>query len=99
MLRRFREGIAQPTTSEIPLECARHEYEYYKNLQAHDGYRPGEYGGPILLVPGLANEGGGWGTYVSFHLSAYLITQNAGLVTEGPAAAFGTSLNYCAPSA
>lgn len=84
-----------------PLESARNGYEYYKHLQAHDGHWPGEYGGPMFLIPGLTigsyitgvpfadeerlemirylmnhvNEDGGWGMYVSCHLSAHLFPQ------------------------
>jgi lanosterol synthase len=36
-----------------PLDSARNGYEFYKHLQAHDGHWPGEYGGPLFLVPGF----------------------------------------------
>ena len=39
--------------AKTPLESARNGYEYYKHLQAHDGHWPGEYGGPMFLIPGL----------------------------------------------
>ncbi|WVZ77930.1 hypothetical protein U9M48_025723 [Paspalum notatum var. saurae] len=32
-------------------------------LQAHDGHWPGDYGGPMFLMPGL-NEDGGWGLHI-----------------------------------
>ena len=90
-----------------PLESARNGYEYYKHLQAHDGHWPGEYGGPMFLIPGLtigsyitgtpftneerlemirylmnhANEDGGWGMYVSHHLSTRLRPQVIIVVT------------------
>ena len=93
--------------AKTPLESARNGYEYYKHLQAHDGHWPGEYGGPMFLIPGLtigsyvtgipftdeerremirylmnhANEDGGWGMYVSFHLSTCQISQKPALVT------------------
>jgi lanosterol synthase len=35
------------------LEAARNGYRFYKHLQAHDGHWPGEYGGPMFLIPGL----------------------------------------------
>jgi len=94
--------------AKTPLESARNGYEYYKHLQAHDGHWPGEYGGPMFLIPGLtigsyitgipftdeerremirylmnhANEDGGWGMYVSFHLSTRPISQNMALATS-----------------
>ena len=40
--------------AKTPLESARNGYKYYKHLQAHDGHWPGEYGGPMFLLPGLA---------------------------------------------
>lgn len=39
--------------AKTPLESARNGYGYYKHLQAHDGHWPGEYGGPMFLIPGL----------------------------------------------
>jgi len=94
--------------AKTPLESARNGYEYYKHLQAHDGHWPGEYGGPMFLIPGLtigsyitgtpftdeerremirylmnhANEDGGWGMYVSYHLSTRLNPQNMTPVTS-----------------
>lgn len=35
------------------MEAARNGYTFYKNLQAHDGHWPGEYGGPMFLLPGF----------------------------------------------
>ena len=46
-------GLPQLPQAETPLEAARNGYEYYKHLQAHDGHWPGEYGGPMFLIPGL----------------------------------------------
>jgi hypothetical protein len=43
-----------------PLEAARNGYTFYKHLQSHDGHWPGEYGGPMFLLPGLVI-----GSYVS----------------------------------
>lgn len=42
------------------LSAAKNGYTFYKNLQAHDGHWPGEYGGPMFLLPGLVI-----GSYVS----------------------------------
>jgi lanosterol synthase len=43
-----------------PLTAAHNGYIFYKNLQSHDGHWPGEYGGPMFLLPGLVI-----GSYVS----------------------------------
>lgn len=43
-----------------PLAAARNGYKFYKHLQSHDGHWPGEYGGPMFLLPGLVI-----GSYVS----------------------------------
>lgn len=41
-----------PTPS-TPLEAARNGLTFYKRLQTDDGHWPGEYGGPLFLMPGL----------------------------------------------
>ena len=46
-------GLPTLPPAKTPLESARNGYEYYKHLQAHDGHWPGEYGGPMFLIPGL----------------------------------------------
>ena len=46
-------GLPNLPPAKTPLESARNGYEYYKHLQAHDGHWPGEYGGPMFLIPGL----------------------------------------------
>ena len=35
------------------LDAARNGYRYFKHLQVEDGHWPGEYGGPMFLIPGL----------------------------------------------
>ena len=49
----FAQGLPDLPPATTPLESARNGYEYYKHLQAHDGHWPGEYGGPMFLIPGL----------------------------------------------
>ena len=39
--------------AEDALNAARNGYKFLKNLQSHDGHWPGEYGGPMFLLPGL----------------------------------------------
>ncbi|KAF9786352.1 lanosterol synthase [Thelephora terrestris] len=91
--------------AKTPLESARNGYEYYKHLQAHDGHWPGEYGGPMFLIPGLTI--GSYITGVPFtneerlEMIRYLMNHanedgGWGIHIEGPSTAFGTSLNYCA---
>ncbi|XVE64021.1 hypothetical protein DITRI_Ditri07aG0067900 [Diplodiscus trichospermus] len=36
---------------------------FYSSLQAEDGFWPGDYGGPLFLLPGL-NKDGGWGLHI-----------------------------------
>ena len=44
-----------PTLSQpkVALSAARNGYTFYKHLQDADGHWPGEYGGPMFLLPGL----------------------------------------------
>jgi len=43
-----------------PLDAARNGYTFYQNIQSSGGHWPGEYGGPMFLLPGLVI-----GSYVS----------------------------------
>lgn len=52
------------------LEAARNGYTFYKYLQSHDGHWPGEYGGPMFLLPGLVI--GSYVTGMSFKLEERL---------------------------
>ncbi|KAJ3855089.1 terpenoid cyclases/protein prenyltransferase alpha-alpha toroid [Lentinula lateritia] len=88
------------------FEAAKNGYEFYKNLQAHDGHWPGEYGGPMFLLPGLVI-----GSYVSGmgfkdeerrEMIRYLMNRahpddgGWGIHVEGHSTVFGTALNYTA---
>ncbi|KAL1710959.1 terpenoid cyclases/protein prenyltransferase alpha-alpha toroid [Schizophyllum commune] len=87
------------------FEAARNGMEFYKHLQAHDGHWPGEYGGPMFLLPGFVI-----GSYVSGmpfkdperrEMIRYLINMAKedggwGLHIEGQSTVFGTGLNYVA---
>ncbi|KIP08795.1 hypothetical protein PHLGIDRAFT_87649 [Phlebiopsis gigantea 11061_1 CR5-6] len=89
---------------ESPLEAARKGYEFYKHLQADDGHWPGEYGGPMFLMPGLVI-----GSYVTgmpfkheerLEMIRYLLNRanedgGWGIHVEGHSTVFGTALNYC----
>ncbi|KAL1747921.1 terpenoid cyclases/protein prenyltransferase alpha-alpha toroid [Schizophyllum fasciatum] len=87
------------------FEASRNGMEFYKHLQAHDGHWPGEYGGPMFLLPGFVI-----GSYVSGmpfkdperrEMIRYLINMAKedggwGLHIEGQSTVFGTGLNYVA---
>ncbi|KAF8899617.1 terpenoid cyclases/protein prenyltransferase alpha-alpha toroid [Gymnopilus junonius] len=89
-----------------PLEAARNGYKYYKNLQSHDGHWPGEYGGPMFLLPGLVI--GSYITGMTFkkeerlEMIRYLMNRahpddgGWGIHVEGHSTVFGTGLNYTA---
>ncbi|KZS94380.1 terpene synthase [Sistotremastrum niveocremeum HHB9708] len=99
-------GCAESSVAEDALSAARKAFHFYKNLQAQDGHWPGEYGGPMFLIPGLVI-----GSYVSEmdfreeerrELIRYLFNRahkedgGWGLHVEGPSTVFGTALNYVA---
>ena len=64
-------SVSFPTTSteqnlpplpkaKSPLDAARNGYTFYQKIQSNGGHWPGEYGGPMFLLPGLVI-----GSYVS----------------------------------
>ncbi|KAK2465673.1 hypothetical protein APHAL10511_002217 [Amanita phalloides] len=88
------------------MEAAKNGYSFYKNLQAHDGHWPGEYGGPMFLLPGLVI-----GSYISgmgfkeeerLEMIRYIMNRanpddgGWGIHVEGHSTVFGTGLNYVA---
>ncbi|KAF7309636.1 Terpene cyclase/mutase family member [Mycena indigotica] len=100
--------LACPTLprAKNPLEAAQNGFAFYKNLQSHDGHFPGEYGGPMFLLPGLVI-----GSYISgmeftiqerLEMIRYLMNRahavdgGWGIHVEGPSTVFGTGLNYTA---
>ncbi|EJD47041.1 lanosterol synthase [Auricularia subglabra TFB-10046 SS5] len=87
------------------MAAARKGFEFYKRLQAPGGHWPGEYGGPMFLLPGLV---------IGSYVTGMLITEEErleiirylcnlankedggwGLHIEGPSTVFGIALNYC----
>ncbi|KAG7085558.1 hypothetical protein E1B28_003115 [Marasmius oreades] len=87
-------------------EAAQNGFKFYKYLQAHDGHWPGEYGGPMFLIPGLVI-----GSYVSGmsfkdeqrrEMIRYVMNRahpedgGWGIHVEGHSTVFGTALNYTA---
>ncbi|PBK72268.1 terpene synthase [Armillaria solidipes] len=89
-----------------PLEAAQNGYTFYKNLQCHDGHWPGEYGGPMFLLPGLVIgsyvSGMGFRTEERLEMIRYLMNRanpvdgGWGIHVEGESTMFGTALNYVA---
>lgn len=99
-------GLPDLPPAKDPLDAARNGYKFYKHLQAHDGHWPGEYGGPMFLLPGLVI-----GSYVSgmpfkmeerLEMIRYLMNRahpedgGWGIHVEGHSTVFGTGLNYAA---
>ncbi|KAG6334196.1 hypothetical protein ID866_4896 [Astraeus odoratus] len=92
--------------AQTPLEAARNGYTFYKHLQAHDGHWPGEYGGPMFLLPGLVigsyAAGMGFKEAERLEMIRYLMNHahpedgGWGIHIEGHSTVFGTALNYAA---
>ncbi|KAI3839107.1 hypothetical protein MKW92_035030 [Papaver armeniacum] len=51
------EQIKMKDTEDVTVEAVttslRRAISYYSTIQAHDGHWPGDYGGPMFLMPGL----------------------------------------------
>ncbi|PRQ51839.1 putative cycloartenol synthase [Rosa chinensis] len=54
---------AEEVTDEVVATTLRRAINFYSTIQAHDGHWPGDYGGPMFLLPGL-NKDGGWGLHI-----------------------------------
>ncbi|PPR88784.1 hypothetical protein GOBAR_AA31905 [Gossypium barbadense] len=48
---------------EAVMTTLRGALDFYSTIQADDGHWPGDYGGPMFLLPGL-NRDGGWGLHI-----------------------------------
>ncbi|KAJ8450295.1 hypothetical protein Cgig2_004752 [Carnegiea gigantea] len=93
-------------SDEIVANTLRRALNYHSTLQAHDGHWPGDYGGPMFLMPGLVIA-----LSVSGALNAVLTKEHQreiccylynhqnrdggwGLHIEGHSTMFGTALTY-----
>lgn len=43
-------------TEEAVTTTLRRAVNFYRTIQAHDGHWPGDYGGPMFLLPGLVKS-------------------------------------------
>ncbi|MBL0309033.1 MAG: terpene cyclase/mutase family protein [Bacteroidetes bacterium] len=98
--------VNESLTGELPKEVFRSLYKgvnFYESLQADEGHWPGDYGGPMFLLPGLIITS--YVTGVPFPkehqemMKCYLLNhQNDdggwGLHLEGKSTMFGTVLQY-----
>ncbi|KAG7025949.1 Cycloartenol synthase [Cucurbita argyrosperma subsp. argyrosperma] len=96
----------EDVTEEAVTRTLRRAINFYSTIQADDGHWPGDYGGPMFLIPGLVIT-----LSITGALNAVLSTEHQheicrylynhqnkdggwGLHIEGPSTMFGSVLNY-----
>ncbi|KAL5178490.1 Cycloartenol synthase [Glycine soja] len=96
----------EDVTQEIVTKTLRRAVSFHSTLQCHDGHWPGDYGGPMFLMPGLVitlSITGALNTVLTEEhrkeICRYLYNhQNKdggwGLHIEGPSTMFGSVLSY-----
>ena len=87
-----------------PMQALNDGWDFYSKLLSPDGFWPGDYGGPLFLMPGLIIACWVAGVSLGPRASAMLTyTRNHqqadggwGLHIEGPSTLFGSIMNYVA---
>uniref|UniRef100_A0A6N2KFM6 Terpene cyclase/mutase family member n=1 Tax=Salix viminalis TaxID=40686 RepID=A0A6N2KFM6_SALVM len=77
---------SEEVTEEAVTATVKRALNFYSSIQAHDGHWPGDYGGPMFLLPGL-NRDGGWGLHIegpSTMFGSVLNYVTLRLLGEGP---------------
>ncbi|KAF3592646.1 hypothetical protein DY000_02022862, partial [Brassica cretica] len=73
-------------TDKIVENSLKRGLDFFSTLQAHDGHWPGDYAGPMFLLPGL-NEDGGWDLHIEGHSTMFMSVLNyvtLRLLGQGP---------------
>ncbi|KAL3732653.1 hypothetical protein ACJRO7_029321 [Eucalyptus globulus] len=101
-------GAEEDISEEAVVNTLKRAIKFYSTLQAEDGHWPGDYGGPLFLLPGLVI-----GLYITRDLHSVLSSEHCkemirylynhqnedggwGLHIEGKSTMFGTGLSYVA---
>ena len=53
MLAQVKVKDTEDVSEEMVTTTLRRALSFYSTMQAHDGHWPGDYGGPMFLLPGL----------------------------------------------